>query len=102
MYNRFDVSVTYPCIIHDSSKTNDANAEQTESMVDDDVEQNDVSQNLSQGLQKKTVNDDVEMEKADETMMLVVMLIKIVMIELMEKLPSLIWARIYLFKVLLK
>ncbi len=36
-------------------------------MVDDDVEQNDVSQNLSQGLQKDTVNDDVEMEKADET-----------------------------------
>ncbi len=29
--------------IHDSSKTDDANAEQTESMVDDDVEQNDVS-----------------------------------------------------------
>jgi hypothetical protein len=56
-----------PDIIHDSSKTNDANAEQIESMVDDDVEQNDVSQNLSQGLQKETVNNDVEMEKADET-----------------------------------
>jgi hypothetical protein len=40
-------------IIYDSSKTNDANAEQTESMVDDDVEQNDVPQNIIQGLQKK-------------------------------------------------
>jgi hypothetical protein len=36
-------------------------------MVDDDVEQNDVSQNIIQGLQKETVSDDVEMEKADET-----------------------------------
>jgi hypothetical protein len=59
---------TLACTIpHDSSKTNDANAEQTESMVDDDVEQNDVSQNIIQGLQKETVSDDVEMEKADET-----------------------------------
>jgi hypothetical protein len=54
-------------IIHDSSKTNDANAEQTESMVDDDVEDNDVSQNIIQGLQNKTACDDVEMEKADKT-----------------------------------
>jgi hypothetical protein len=36
-------------------------------MVDDAVEQNDVSQNLFQGLQKETGIDDVEMEKADET-----------------------------------
>jgi hypothetical protein len=36
--------------IHDSSNTNDGNAEQTESIVDDDVEQNDVSQNIIQGL----------------------------------------------------
>jgi hypothetical protein len=35
--------------IHDSSKTNDENAEQTESIVDDDVEQNNVSQNIIQG-----------------------------------------------------
>jgi hypothetical protein len=56
-----------PDIIHDSSKTNGANAEQTESMVYDDVDQNDVSQNIIQGLQKETVSDDVEMEKADET-----------------------------------
>jgi hypothetical protein len=35
---------------HDSSKTNDANAEQTHSIVEDDVEQNDVSQNIIQGL----------------------------------------------------
>ncbi len=40
--------------IHDSSKTNDANAEQTNSIVDDDVEQNEVSQNIIQGLQNKT------------------------------------------------
>jgi hypothetical protein len=42
-------------------------AEQTESMVDDDVEHNDISQNIIQGLQKETVSDDVEFEKADET-----------------------------------
>ncbi len=41
--------------IHDSSKTNDANAEQTNSIVDDDVEQNDVSQNIIQGLKNKTL-----------------------------------------------
>jgi hypothetical protein len=52
--------------IHDSSKTNDANAEQTNSVVDDDVEQNDVSQNIIQGLQNKAVSNDVGMEKADE------------------------------------
>jgi hypothetical protein len=45
-------NVDEPDIIHDSSKTNDANAEQTESMVDDDVEKNDVSTNVNQGLQK--------------------------------------------------
>ncbi len=53
--------------IHDSSKTNDGNAEQTDLIVDDDVEQNDVSQNIIQGLQKKTVSKDVGMKKADET-----------------------------------
>jgi hypothetical protein len=53
--------------IHDSSKTNDGNAEQTDSIVDDDVEQNDVSQNIIQGLQNDTVSKDVGMEKADET-----------------------------------
>jgi hypothetical protein len=36
-------------------------------MVDDDVEQNDVSTNVNQGLQTETVSDDVEMEKADKT-----------------------------------
>ncbi len=54
-------------IIHYNSKTNDVNAEQTESMVDDDNEHNDVSQNIIQGLQKETVSDDIEMEKANET-----------------------------------
>ncbi len=34
-------NIDEPDIIHDCSKTNDASAEQTESMVDDDVEQYD-------------------------------------------------------------
>jgi hypothetical protein len=54
-------------IIHDSSKINDANAKQTESMDDVDVEQNDASQNIIQGLQKETVSDDVKIKKADKT-----------------------------------
>jgi hypothetical protein len=53
--------------IHDSSKINDDDAEQTESIVDNDIEQNDVSQNIIQGLQNKTVSKDVGMEKAVET-----------------------------------
>ena len=36
-------NIDQPDIIHDSSKTNDAIAEQTESIVVDDIEQNDVS-----------------------------------------------------------
>ncbi len=48
------------------TKTNDANAEQTNSNVDDDVEQNEVSQNIIQGLHNKTVSNDVGIEKADE------------------------------------
>jgi hypothetical protein len=59
-------NIDEPDIIHDSDKTFDANTEPTESMVDDDVEHNDVSQNIIQGSQKETVNDDVEIEKADE------------------------------------
>jgi hypothetical protein len=39
--------------IHDSSKINDGNAEQTESMVDDDVEQNDVFQNIIKAYKTK-------------------------------------------------
>jgi hypothetical protein len=62
-----NMNVDEPDMIHDSSKTNDANAEKTESMVDDDVEQNDVSTTIDQGLQEGTVSDDVEMEKADKT-----------------------------------
>jgi hypothetical protein len=38
-----------------------------QSIVDDDVEQNDESQNIIQGLQNKTVSDDVGMKKADVT-----------------------------------
>jgi hypothetical protein len=52
--------------IHDNSKANDANAEQTNSIVDDDVKQNDVSQNIIQGLQNKTVSNVFGTEKADE------------------------------------
>jgi hypothetical protein len=37
-------NIDEPDIIHDNSKTIDTNAEQTESIVDDDVEHNDVSQ----------------------------------------------------------
>jgi hypothetical protein len=44
----------------------------------------------------------VRRKKQMKQLILVVMLIKIVMIKLMEKLPSLIWVRIYLFKVVLK
>jgi hypothetical protein len=51
---------------HDRSKTNDANVKQTNSIVDDDVQQNDTSQNIIQGLQNKTVRNDVRMVKADE------------------------------------
>ncbi len=65
--NAENMTVDEPNMIHDSSKTNYANTEQTESMVDDDVEQNDVSTNINQGLQKKNISDDVEMEKADQT-----------------------------------
>jgi hypothetical protein len=43
--DRENSNVDEPNIL-DSSKINDANAEQTNSIVDDDVEQNDVSQNI--------------------------------------------------------
>ncbi len=62
-----NMNVEEPSIIHNSYKTNDANAEQTKFMVDDDVEQNDLSTNINQGLQKESVSDDVEIEKADKT-----------------------------------
>ncbi len=42
--NAENINVDEPDIIHDSSKTIDTNAEQTESMADNDVEHNDVSQ----------------------------------------------------------
>jgi hypothetical protein len=37
-------NIDEPDIIHDSSKTIDTNVEETKSMVDDDVDHNDVSQ----------------------------------------------------------
>jgi hypothetical protein len=95
-------NIDEPDIIHDSSKTIDANAEPTESMVDDDVEHNDVSQNIIQGSQKETVSDDVEMEKADETTDATGHVNKDFDDELMKKIPSLIRKKIYLFKMVLK
>jgi hypothetical protein len=62
--DREDSNIDEPNI-HDSSKTNDGNAEQIDLIVDDDVEQNDVSQNIIQ--QNKTASKDVGMEKVDET-----------------------------------
>ncbi len=64
--DRENINVDEPNI-HDSSKTNDDDAEQTESIVDNDVEQNDVSQNIIQGLQNETFSKDVGMERAVET-----------------------------------
>ncbi len=42
-------NIDEPTIIHDRSKRTDANAEPTESIVDDDVENNNVSQTFIQG-----------------------------------------------------
>jgi hypothetical protein len=53
--------------IHGSSKTNDGNNEQTESSVDDDVEQNDVFPKNILGLQKETVSKYFGMENAEKT-----------------------------------
>jgi hypothetical protein len=36
-------------------------------MVDDDVEMNDLSMTIDQGLHKETVSDNVEMDKTDRT-----------------------------------
>ncbi len=54
-------------MIHDDSKTNDSNAEQTELMVDDDFEKNDASTTIEQDLQVEAVCDSVEVDKADKT-----------------------------------
>ncbi len=59
------MDVDEPDIIHDGSKTH--HAEQTESTVDDDVEMNDVSMTIEQGLQVEAVCDSVEVDKADKT-----------------------------------
>ncbi len=76
--------------IHDSSKTNDDDAEQTESIVDNDVEQNNVSQNIIQGLQNELL---VRMLGWIKQMR---------QLTLMGKLLSLIRVRNYLYKVVLK
>jgi hypothetical protein len=62
-----NMNVDEPNMIHDGYKANDANAEQTESIVDDVVEMNDLSTTIDQGLQEETVSDNVEMDKADKT-----------------------------------
>jgi hypothetical protein len=54
-------------MIHDGSKTNDANAQQTESTVDDNFKMNDASTTIEQDLQVEAVHDIVEMDKADKT-----------------------------------
>jgi hypothetical protein len=54
-------------MIHDGPKTNDANVKQTESMIDDDVEMNDVFTTIEQGLQEEAVCDSVEMDTRDKT-----------------------------------
>jgi len=54
-------------MIHDGSKTNDANAKQMESMVDDDVEMNYASKTIEQGLHVEAVCDSIEMDKTDKT-----------------------------------
>jgi hypothetical protein len=68
--DRIDVEnmdVDEPDMIYDGFKTNDANADQTESTVNDDVEMNDVFMTIEQGLQVEAVCDSVEMDKADKT-----------------------------------
>ncbi len=54
-------------IIHDGSKTNDANSEQIELTVDDDFEMNDASTTIEQDLHIESVCDSVEVDKADTT-----------------------------------
>jgi hypothetical protein len=54
-------------MIHDGFETNDANAEQTELVVDDDFEMNDASMTIEQELQVEAVLDSVGVDKADKT-----------------------------------
>jgi hypothetical protein len=56
-------NIDEPDIIHDSSKTIDTNVEQTESMVDDDVKHNDVSQNK---LPAQCAHDSEEFNTVDK------------------------------------
>ncbi len=93
-----NMNVDEPNMIHECYKTNNANAEQIESMVDDDVEQNDVSTTIDQGLQEETVSDDVEMEKADKT----TDAFGHASTDSDDRIPSLIGEEIFLFKMVLK
>jgi hypothetical protein len=61
--NAENINIDDPDIIHDSSKTIDTNAEQTESMVDDDVEHNNVSQ---KDLQIQCAHDSEEVNTVDK------------------------------------
>ncbi len=62
-----DVDKPEDIVIHDGSKANDAHVEQTESMVDDDFEMNDVSTTIEQDLQVEAVCNSVDMDKPDKT-----------------------------------
>jgi hypothetical protein len=62
-----NMDVDEPDMIHEGSETNDANAKQPESIVDNDVEMNDISTTIEQGLQEEAVFDSVEMDKVDKT-----------------------------------
>ncbi len=59
----FKLQADEPDIIHDSSKTIDTNAEQTESIVDDDVEHNNV---LQKELPVQCAHDSEEVNTFDK------------------------------------
>jgi hypothetical protein len=65
--NKFTIPVDEDSDDKSESCESDTNAELTESIFDNHVEDNDISQNTIQSSQKEIFNDDVEMEKADET-----------------------------------
>jgi hypothetical protein len=94
-----NTNIDEPHIIHDSSKAIDANAEPTESIMLNIMMYPRI---LFKAPKKKLSVMMLRWEKQMRQLMLLVMLIKIVMIELMKKIPSLIREMIYLFKMVLK
>ncbi len=82
--DRIDVEnmdVDEPNMIHDSSETKDVNPKQTESMVDDDVEQMMYPQILIKAYNKKLSVMMLRLKKQIRQMMLLDMIVQIVMIE---------------------